>query len=268
MSGQSCIALALLVAATPAVRAAPSPLEIAKCGDSRLELLATPGGASELRAIIVAGGARWSFAASVGFVRLGARTRTVTVEDLRTQDRKPRDKEALPSALFVDLFLDDKKLILRHGSEGGSDPSYAVDLDKCTFAPSGDAVLASLEPASTEPAGCAPATVTEVYLSQVTRVATLAAVDAEREAQALCADHQKTIEARHRVEQAISDRAARERIAARGAALLRTEDVRIKTWSRIDGCLGPEPPRARGVPGLHEAEARTRACYQQIVAKP
>jgi hypothetical protein len=270
MFRRSCAAFVGLLLAASSAHAAPLPLEVARCGDSRIEIMAAPGRAStELRATVVTGAARWRFAASVGLVRLGARTRTITVEEVRTQERRPpRDKDVAPSALFIDLLLDEKKLILRHASEGGSDPDYAIDLDKCSFGSSAEAVLVSLQPASSDASGCADDTVTVVYLSQVTRVATLAAVDAEREAKVLCEDHQKTIEARHRLEQAISDRAAHDRIAARGPALLRTEDTRMAAWNRIDGCLAAEPPRAQGVAGLHDAEARTRACYTQVAARP
>jgi hypothetical protein len=250
---------------------APAPVAVASCGDSTLEVDAGANGAAgELHAVIAtSGGNRWTFTATLGLVRLGVKTRTITVEDLHTKERvPPRAKDAAPSSLFVDLLVEDKKVLLRHSSEGGGDADYAVDLDKCSFGHDGDAALAGLVPPPAEAPGCAAATVRATYRTQVTQVAKLADADADREAQALCEDHQKTIDARNRLEQAISDRAARDRIAARGAALMRTEDNRMKAWNRIDGCLGADPPPAHGVAALHDGEARTRACYAQIAAKP
>jgi hypothetical protein len=266
-----CSVVMMLAAATSIAQGAPAPVAVATCGDSKLEVVAGANGAAgELRAVIATpGGNRWSFVATLGLVRLGVKTRTITVEDVHTKERvPPRAKDAAPSSLFVDLLVDDKKLLLRHASEGGSDADYAVDLDRCSFGRDGDAALAGLIPAPTETVGCAAATVRATYRPQVTQAAKLAEADADREAQALCEDHQKTIEARSRLEQAISDRAARDRIAARGAALMRTEDTRMKAWNRIDGCLGAEPSKAHGVAALHDGEARTRACYAQIAAKP
>lgn len=260
-------ALALIpamAALSPIAHAAPPPVVIAKCGDSAIDVTPGPdGGTATLHGVIAgAGGDRWSFTASVGMARLGAKTRTITVESVRTVEGRPlRGKDAAPSALFIDLLLDDKKLLLRHASEGGGDPDYAADLDRCSFARESDGALATLVPPSAEPAGCAPDTVRGGYRTQVARVARLPDADADREAQALCEDHQKTLEARNRLEQVISDRAARDRIAARGAAVMKTEDARIKAWNRIDGCLGSEPAKGRGVAALHDAEARTRACY-------
>jgi hypothetical protein len=265
MSRFACL-FAALVAATPSVSAAPAPTVIARCGDSAIEVTAAAGGGTaSLHAVVVAGATRWSFTANIGLARVGAKTRTITVEDLKTEERKPPGKAA-PSGLFIDLLLDDKKLLLRHASEGGDDPAYAVDLDKCSF--ENDAAIAALVPPPTEPVGCTPAIVKAAYRTRVTQVATLPDVEADREAQLLCEDHQKTIEARARLEAAISDRAARARIAARGSALLRTEDTRMKAWNRIDGCLGADPSNARGVVALHDREAKERACYQKIAAKP
>jgi hypothetical protein len=250
--------------------AAPAPVVIATCGNSAIDVTAgANGGPATLHGVVVTGrGDRWSFTANVGLVRIGAKTRTITVEDVHTQERKPSrgDKDVAPSGLFVDLLLDDKKVILRHASEGAPDPTYAVDLDKCSF--EGDPALAAIVPPPAEPLGCEPATVRGAYRTQVLRVAALSEADADREAQALCEDHQKTIEARGRLEAAISDRAARARITARGAALLRTEDTRMKAWNRIDGCLGADPSKAHGVAALHEGEAKLRACYSKIAAKP
>jgi len=200
--------------------------------------------------------------------RLGAKTRTITVESITTvEGTAVRGKRAAPSGLFIDLLLDDKKLLLRHTSEGGPDPDYAVDLDRCSFAREADGALAALVPPPAEPAGCAPDTVRGSYRTQVARVAKLSDADADREARALCEDHQKTLEARTHLEQALSDRAARDRIAARGAAVMKTEDARIKAWNRIDGCLGSEG-KGQGVATLHDAEARTRACYAKISLRP
>ncbi len=259
----------LSVAAPVMAHAAPSPVTIATCGDSSLEVTAgANGGTATLHAVVVTGhGDRWSFTANVGLARVGAKTRTITVEDVQTQERKPPGgKDAGPSGLFMDLLLDDKKVILRHASEGAPDPAYAVDLEKCSFA--GDAAIAALVPPAAEPVGCAADIVHGTYRAQVTQAAKLSEADADREAQALCEDHQKTIDARNRLEQALSDRAAHDRIAARGAALLRIEDTRLKAWSRIDGCLGADPTKARGVAALHDGEAKQRACYNKIAAKP
>jgi len=253
------------------VRAAPAPVVLVKCGDSAIDVTAgADGGTAALHGVIAtAAGDRWGFTAHVGMARLGASTRTIAVEDVRTVERVPaRGKDAAPSGLFIDLLIDDRKLILRHASEGGADPDYAVDLDRCSFAREGDGALAALVAPPAEPAGCAPDVVRGSYRTQVARVAKLPEADADREAQALCADHQKTIEARGRLEQAIADRAARDRRAARGAAVMKSEDTRIKAWNRVDGCLSAEPGKAQGVAALHEAEAKTRACYARIAAKP
>ena len=227
-------------------------------------------GIATLHAVVVTGhGDRWSFTANVGLVRLGAKTRTITVEDVHTAERKPPrgDKDVAPASLFIDVLVDDKKVLFRHASEGGADPEYVTDLDKCSFGAGGDAALAGLVPPPAEPLGCAAAIVHGTYRTQVTQVARLSEADADREAQALCEDHQKTIEARNRLEQAIADRAARARIAARGAALMRSEETRMKAWNRIDGCLGADPSKAHGVAALHDGEAKQRACYNKIAAK-
>lgn len=264
---------AVTLALVPALAsAAPSPVAIATCGDSSLEVTGgADGAAGSLRAVVVgARGDRWVFTAGIGVVRIGLTTRTITVEDIRTQERKPSrgDKDVAPSSLFIDLLIDERKIVLRHASEGGADPAYVVDLDRCSFGAGSDEALAALAPPPIEPRGCDAAIVRGSYRTQVNRVAKLSEADADREAQALCEDHQKTIEARDRLEAAISDRAARARITARGAALLRTEELRMKAWNRIDGCLGGEPSKVRGVGALHDGEARTRACYSKIAAKP
>lgn len=268
---RAVLALTLMAAPVPAAHAAPAPAVIARCGDSAIDVTPGPdGGTATLHGVIAgAGGDRWSFTASVGMARLGAKTRTITVESLTTVEGAPvRARRGAPSGLFIDLLLDDKKLLLRHASEGGGDLDYAVDLDRCSFAREADGALTALVPPPAEPAGCAPDTVRGSYRTQVARVAKLSDADADREARALCEDHQKTIEARTHLEQAISDRAARDRIAARGAAVMKTEDARIKAWNRIDGCLGSEPAKGQGVAALHDAEARTRACYAKIAPRP
>jgi hypothetical protein len=268
--GWHSVVAAAVALAPAAAHAAPAPAVIAKCGDSAIDVTPGPdGGTATLHGVIAAGGDRWSFTASVGMARVGAKTRTITVESITTVEGMPvRGKRAAPSGLFIDLLLDDKKLVLRHASEGGGDPDYAVDLDRCSFAREADGALLALVPPPTEPAGCAPDTVRGGYRTQVARVARLADADADREARALCEDHQKTIEARAHLEQAISDRAARDRITARGAALMKTEDARIKAWNRLDGCLGAEPAKGQGVAALHDAETRTRACYAKLMPRP
>jgi hypothetical protein len=259
-------AMALSVA-----HAAPSPVAIATCGDSAIDVVAgEQGGTATLHGVIArAAGERWGFIANIGLARLGGKTRTITVEDVRTLEGTPvRKQGAPPAGLFIDLLVDDKKIILRHASEGKADPDYAVDLDGCRLARDADGALAALIPPPPEPRGCAPDTVRKSYRTQVDRAATLSEADADRAARALCEDHQKTIDARERLEQAISDRAAHDRLAARGAAVRKAEDTRIKAWNRIDGCLGAEPSKAHGVAALHEAEVKARACYAKIAARP
>jgi hypothetical protein len=262
-------AAAVAIAAPSAARAAPAPVVLASCGDSAIEVtLAAAGGSASLRGVISGrAGERWVFTANIGQARLGDRTRTVGVEDLHTVERTPpRAKDAAPGGLFIDFLVDDKKVLLRHASEGGDDPAYAVDLTRCSFAPEGEATLAALAPPPVEPMGCGPDAIRAGYRRQVLRVAKLSDTDAEREAKALCDDHQKTMEARSKLERAISDRAARARITARGAALIKSEDARIKAWSQVDGCLGDSD--AASVAALHDAEARARACYARIAVKP
>jgi len=264
--------VALSAAAPGTVRAAPAPVTIATCGDSSLEVTAgANGGAATLHAVVVTGhGDRWSFTANVGLARIGAKTRTITIEDAHTVERKPPrgDKDVAPSALFIDVLVDDKKIIFRHASEGGVDPEYVADLDKCSLGTGAEAALAALVPPPADPVGCAADIVRGTYRAQVTQAAKLSEADADRQAQALCEDHQKTIEARSRLEQAITDRAAHDRIAARGTALQRTEDTRMKAWNRIDGCLGADPTKVHGLAALHDGEAKQRACYRKIAAKP
>jgi hypothetical protein len=251
--------------------AAPSPVVIATCGDSAIDATAGEhGGTATLHGVVAsATGERWGFSANVGLARLGGKTRTITVEEVHTLEGTPiRKNGATPSGLIIDLWPGDKKVILRHASEGGGDPDYAVDLDRCSLPREGDGALAALVPPPPEPLGCAPDAVRGSYRTQVDRAARLPDAEAEREARALCEDHQTTIEARERLERAIADRAARDRITARGAAVMKAEDTRLKAWNRIDGCLGAEPSKAHGIAALHEAEVRTRACYAKIAARP
>ena len=256
--------------AAPVPGAAPGSIVIARCGESVLDV--TPGAngdAGTLHGVITGGSSRWSFTASVALARVGARTRTITVEEIRTLERRPaRSKEAAPAALFIDVLLDERKVALRHASEGGSDPAYAHDLERCIFTADGEATLAALVPPPTEPMGCPPEVVNAAFRTQVMQAEKLPEADAAREAEALCEDHQKTIEARNRLEQAISDRAAHDRAAARGAVLLRSEDVRIKAWNKIDACLSTDPADTHSVPALHNLESKVRACYAKVAAKP
>src|SRR5437868_4941611 len=72
------VAVALALVRT-AAHAAPAPAVIAKCGDSAIEVTPGPdGGTATLRGVVVAGGERWGFTASVGMARLGVKTRTIT----------------------------------------------------------------------------------------------------------------------------------------------------------------------------------------------
>lgn len=250
-----------LVLCAPALAHA-APVAIARCGDSTLDLT-VDGPTGTLRAVIASGGVRWTLTGHVSLSRLGNRTRTIAIEDLKTVERTPDGKT--PAGLVFDAFLDDKKLILRHAAEGDPDIDYAADLDKCTF--SGDAALTALVPPPSEPPGCAPAIVKASYRTQVTRVAKLPAGEIDREAQLLCEDHQKTIAARARLEAAISDRTAKDRQKARGAQLLKVEDNRIKAWNRMDACLAADPGTLTGMAALLEAEVKERACYARIAAK-
>ncbi|HET9624230.1 MAG TPA: hypothetical protein VFP84_22810 [Kofleriaceae bacterium] len=262
--------IALILAAPSLALAGASPITIAVCGDSKLAVVAgdkpTTG---ELHATVVSAGSRWTFTARLGQVRIGGKTRTISIEDLATQERlPPRGNDATPSGMSIDVLRDDKKVVLRHASEGGADREYAVDLAKCSFPREGDVALATFVPPPVEPVGCAAAVVAGTYRKQIAQVAQLGDAEADRAAQALCEDHQKTLAARARLEQAITDRAARARVAARGAALFHVEDAREKAWAKIDGCLGADPGTAHGVAALHDGEARQRACYNQVAARP
>jgi hypothetical protein len=57
-------------------------------------------------------------------------------------------------------------------------------------------------------------------------------------------------------------------VAVRGAALLRSEDVRVRAWNKIDACLSTDPADTHSVPALHNLESKVRACYAKIAAKP
>ena len=87
-----------------------------------------------------------------------------------------------PASLFIDVLVDDKKVLFRHASEGGTDPEYVADLDRCSFGAGCDAALAGLAPPPAEPLGCAAAIVHGTYRPQVTQVAKLSEAEADREA--------------------------------------------------------------------------------------
>ena len=261
------VAFAMLgIESSAQAQPAQAIVTVATCGESKIEIVPKTTSPGELHGTVAAGGGRWMFSAPMGVVMVGARTRTINVSDVKTQERlPPRAKDAAPSGLIVDLLFDEKKVLLRHSNEGPPDVDYAVDLDRCTFNRDADAIVAGFAPPAAEPSGCAPAVVKGAYRTQVNQAAQLPDADADREAQALCEDHQKTIEARGKLEQAMWDRIARSRITARsGAALLHTEDVREKLWSKIDGCLGADPSSAKGVAALHDGEAKQRTCYSQV----
>src|SRR6201999_1250520 len=108
----------------------------------------------------------------------------------------PRAQDAPPPAMSIDLLADDKKVLLRHASEGSGDLEVALDLAKCSFPREGDVALATFVHVAAEAPGCAPAIVRDTYKKQIAQAAKLADDAADREAQALCDDHQKTLEAR------------------------------------------------------------------------
>ena len=256
------------LAAAAVAHADPPAVAIALCGDSKLEVVAgANGGRGELHATVATGASPWTFTAKIDEVRIGGKARTLSIEGLVSQDRA-----AVPPALSIDLLTDARKVLLRHASEGGADAEYVADLAKCSFPREADVALATFVQPPTEPAGCAPALVRDVYRKQVDQAAKLADADADREAHALCADHQATLDARGKLEQAITDRMAHDRIAARGSALFHVMDAWDKAWARVDSCLElghkAAPSKAQGVGLLHEGEARQRACYTQVAAKP
>lgn len=249
------VALGVLAAGSGAHAAPAATVTIATCGDATVELV--PRGASPGELRVTAGGA--AFTAPMGVVTLGSRTRTLNVADVKHAGQGPA-----PTGLIVDLLFDENKVLLRHANEGPPDVDYAADLDRCTFNREADGALLAFVAPPAEPIGCAPAQVRGPYRTQVARVATLGDAELEREAQALCEDHQKTIEARAKLERALWDRIARSRIAAKtGAALLHAEDAREKLWSKIDACISTTSS-AKGVAALHDAEARTRSCYGTV----
>ena len=63
--------------------------------------------------------------------RAGKRTRTLTAEEPRAEKGGGAGYAVMPSQLFIDLFVDDKKLAVRHASEGGADPEIVLDLTGC-----------------------------------------------------------------------------------------------------------------------------------------
>lgn len=254
-------AVTITVAAAPTgVRAEPATV-LAACGASQLELIPAKGdAAAEVRARLATPKGPWQFTAKVGMARAGRRTRTLAVEEPRPEKGGGAGYAVMPSQLFLDLFVDDKKLAVRHASEGSPDPEIVLDFAGCKPGADLDKVFAKLvEPP--EDAGCGPAVLRARYQSQLAPLK-LPAADAEREGRALCEDHQKTIAARGRLEQRLSDQAARQRATARGAAIGRTEATRLKAWELVDACLARaaagEPPT---VARLRAAEDKTRACY-------
>ena len=258
---RTALVIAVLAATPAAAFASPPPIAVALCGDSKLEVVAAEGtDRGELHATVVTGARTWAFTAKIDEVRIGARARTLSVEGIVPADHAP-------PAMSIDLVPDDKKVLLRHASEGGADAELAIDLARCSFPHEADVALATfVHPA--EPAGCDPALVGGAYRKLVDQVAKLADADAAREAQALCTDHQKTLDARGKLEQALTDRMARARITARGAALLHVMDTWDKAWARVDTCLSASPSKGQGVAALHDGEARQRACYNQVAARP
>ncbi len=257
--------LALAAAPVPAARAEPAR-PIATCGSSQLELaIPRGGGAAELRAQLTTPKGTWRFAANVGLARVGMRTRTLAVEEPRSAGGGPSPYATQPSQVFLDLFVDDKKLTARHASEGAPDPEIALDLTGCRFSPELDGLLAGLAEPPPDPAGCDAAILRKTYAPQLASLS-LAAADAERAARALCDDHQKTLAARARLEQRLADQAARQRAGAKGKALLRAEEARLKAWETVDACLARADPSTVAKPTvakLHAAEEKLRACYDR-----
>lgn len=259
----SLVAPALAVAAPTAAHAEPAKV-LATCGASQLELVPAKGDdAALVRARLVTPKGPWQFTAKVGMARAGRRTRTLAVEEPRSEKGGGAGYAVMPSQLFLDLFVDDKKLAVRHMSEGGADPEIVLDLAGCKPGADLDQVLAKLA-APAEEAGCAPAVLRARYQPQLAPLK-LPAADAEREARALCEAHQKTIAARARLEQRLSDQAARLRAAAHGAAIGRAEEARLKVWETVDACLAKaaaaDPPTAAK---LRAAEDKAGTCYDAV----
>ena len=261
--GGLSLGLAACLAAAPAARAAPDK-SLAVCGGSQLELVPGKGGAAaEVHGQLVTPKGKWQFVAKVGLARVGQRTRTIAAEEPRADGSGAQPYAAQPSQVFLDLFVGDKKLIARHASEGGTDPEIALDLGGCQLGAGFDAVLAGLAEPPPEPAGCEAAVLRKTYAPQVAALG-LPAADAERAARTLCEDHQKTIAARARLEQRLADQAAQQRAGARGRALLRVEEARIKAWEGVDACVAKAAPaEPLSLPKLKAAEEKLRVCYDR-----
>ncbi|HWO24107.1 MAG TPA: hypothetical protein VNO30_35435 [Kofleriaceae bacterium] len=258
--------LGAALAAAPAARAEPGK-PIATCGASQLELVTPKGGdTAEVRGQLVTPKGKWGFAAKVGLTRVGKRTRTIAVEEPRADGGGASPYATQPSQVWLDLFVDEKekKLTARHASEGAPDPEIALTLTGCQLGEGVDGMLAALAEPPPEPAGCDAAILKKTYAPRVAPLK-LAAADAEREARALCEDHQKTLAARARLEQRLADQAAQQRAAARGKALLRVEEARTKAWEGVDACVAKaapaDPPTAAK---LRAAEEKLRACYDRV----
>jgi hypothetical protein len=257
------LGLGLLLAAASAARAEPAK-SIAVCGSSQLELVIPRGGAAaELHAQLVTPKGKWQFAAQVGLARVGRSARTIAVEEPRAEGGAAPPYAAQPSQLFLDLLVGDKKLVARHASEGGTDPEIALDLTGCRFGAELDALLAGLAEPPPEPAGCDAATLRKAYAPRIAPLS-LPAADADKAGRQLCDDHQKTLAARARLEQRLTDQAARQRAAARGKALLRVEADRVKAWEGVDACLAKAAPAdPPTLARLRAAEDKLRGCYDR-----
>jgi hypothetical protein len=251
-----------VLVAAPAARAEPGK-PIATCGASQLELVTPKGGTAEVRGQLVTPKGKWQFAAKVGLARVGKRTRTIAVEEPRPDGGGGSPYKAQPSQVWLDLFVADKKLTARHASEGGTDPEIALTFTGCQLGPELDGLLAALAEPLPEPAGCDAELVRKGYGPRVAPLK-LAAADAERAAQTLCEAHQKTLAARARLEERLADQAAQQRAAARGKALLRVEETRLKAWEGVDACLSKAAPAdPLTAAKLHAAEEKLRACYDR-----
>lgn len=257
------LALALAAAAAPAAHAAPAK-SIAVCGGSQLDLVPAKGGAAaELRAQLVTPKGKWQLAAKIGLARVGRRARTIVIEEPRPEGGAASPYAAQPTQLFLDVFVDDKKLVARHASEGGTDPEIALDLTGCRFGAELDTLLAGLAEPPPEPAGCDAAYLHKMYAPRLAPLK-LSAADTDKAARQLCDDHQKTLAARARLEQRLTDQAARQRAGARGKALLRVEADRVKAWEGVDACLDKAAPAdPPTVASLLAAEEKLRACYDR-----
>jgi hypothetical protein len=258
----SLAGLLVFVAATAPFGAHAEPASpLVACGGSQLEVVLPKGGdAAELRAKLVTPKGPWQFTAKVGMARAGKRTRTIAADEPRAEKGGGAGYAVMPTQLFIDLFVDDKKLALRHASEGGADPEIVLDFTGCKAGADLDKVFAKLvEPP--EDAGCGPAVLKAKYQPQLAPLK-LPAAEVEREAKALCEEHQKALAARIRLEQRLSDQAAGKRVAARGVAIGRTEEARFKAWEAVDACLARAAPGAPPtVAKLKAAEDKARACY-------